>query len=203
MAVTHDYETVFREVFPRLVSLGTLKTGRADVARDLAQETMLRAHARWDELSTYDAPAAWCHTVMTNLLVDHHRTLGGAAGGAGLQHPAPGGVGAAVVGQAAVTRRTATRFLHNRQIAGIAHCAGVAAAAHGGMSQIGVQRQAIATMTQHTAECILWMAGTDFLNPLMTSEASFRKTSQRGRDFHDFRLARLTPDRPHRQQQEQ
>ena len=74
VAVTHDFETVFREVFPRLVSLGTLKTGRADVARDLAQETMLRAHARWDELSTYDAPAAWCHTVMTNLLIDHHRS---------------------------------------------------------------------------------------------------------------------------------
>lgn len=74
MALTHDFETVFREVFPRLVSLGTLKTGRVDVARDLAQETMLRAHARWDELAGYDAPAAWCHTVMANLLIDHHRS---------------------------------------------------------------------------------------------------------------------------------
>lgn len=74
MAVTHDFETLFRVMFPRLVSLGTLKTGRPDVARDLAQETMLRAHARWDELADYDSPAAWCHTVMTNLLVDHHRS---------------------------------------------------------------------------------------------------------------------------------
>src|SRR5690606_3873668 len=61
-------------MFPRLVSLGTLKTGRVDVARDLAQETMLRAHSRWDELADYDSPAAWCHTVMTNLLLDHHRS---------------------------------------------------------------------------------------------------------------------------------
>ena len=74
MATTHDFETMFREVFPRLVSLGTLKTGRVDVARELAQETMLRAHTRWDELAAYDAPAAWCHTVMSNLLVDHHRS---------------------------------------------------------------------------------------------------------------------------------
>ncbi len=74
VTATHDYEEVFRDVFPRLVSLGVLKTGRVDSARDLAQETMLRAHTRWDELATYDAPAAWCHTVMTNLLVDHHRT---------------------------------------------------------------------------------------------------------------------------------
>lgn len=74
MAVTHDFEAVFRDVWPRLVSLGTLRTGRTDIARELAQETMLRAHARWDELATYDAPAAWCHTVMTNLLIDHHRS---------------------------------------------------------------------------------------------------------------------------------
>lgn len=74
MAVETDFEALFRDVFPRLVSLGALKTGRVDVARDLAQETMARAHARWDELSSYDAPAAWCRTVMVNLLIDHHRT---------------------------------------------------------------------------------------------------------------------------------
>jgi RNA polymerase sigma-70 factor (ECF subfamily) len=74
MAVETEFEALFREVFPRLVSLGALKTGRVDVARDLAQETMARAHARWDELSTYDAPAAWCRTVMVNLLIDHHRS---------------------------------------------------------------------------------------------------------------------------------
>lgn len=74
MVATHDFETVFRAVFPRLVSLGALQTGRTDVAHDLAQETMLRAHARWDELRTYDAPEAWCHTVMSNLLIDHHRS---------------------------------------------------------------------------------------------------------------------------------
>ncbi len=74
MAVETEFETLFRDVFPRLVSLGALKTGRVDVASDLAQETMVRAHARWDELSTYDSPAAWCRTVMVNLLIDHHRS---------------------------------------------------------------------------------------------------------------------------------
>lgn len=69
-----DFETMFRSVFPRLVSLGTLKSGRLDVAKELAQETMARAHGRWDELSKYDSPEAWCRTVMTNLLIDHHRS---------------------------------------------------------------------------------------------------------------------------------
>lgn len=74
MVVENEFEALFREIFPRLVSLGALKTGRVDIARDLAQETMTRAHARWDELATYDAPAAWCRTVMVNLLIDHHRS---------------------------------------------------------------------------------------------------------------------------------
>lgn len=74
MTVESDFETLFRDVYPRLVSLGALKTGRIDIARDLAQETMARAHARWDDVATYDAPAAWCRTVMVNLLIDHHRS---------------------------------------------------------------------------------------------------------------------------------
>jgi RNA polymerase sigma-70 factor (ECF subfamily) len=74
MTVETEFETLFRDVFPRLVSLGALRTGSVDIARELAQETMARAHARWDELATYDAPAAWCRTVMVNLLIDHHRS---------------------------------------------------------------------------------------------------------------------------------
>ena len=73
--VAHEYDAVFRETYPALVSLGVLKSGRVEVARDLAQETMLRAHRRWDELSRYDAPGAWCRAVMTNLLIDHHRSV--------------------------------------------------------------------------------------------------------------------------------
>ena len=69
-----DFESLFRTTFPRLVSLGVVKTGRADVARELAQEAMLRAYERWDELAGYDAPEAWCRLVMANLLVDHHRS---------------------------------------------------------------------------------------------------------------------------------
>ena len=74
MATDSDFEALFRTVYPRLVSLGALKTGRADIARELAQETMTRAHARWDEIGEFDAPAAWCRTVMVNLLIDQHRT---------------------------------------------------------------------------------------------------------------------------------
>ena len=72
--VSTDYEALFRDVFPRLVSLGAVMTGRRDVAHELAQETLLRAHRRWSEVSTYDAPAAWCRKVMVNLVIDHQRS---------------------------------------------------------------------------------------------------------------------------------
>lgn len=68
------YEALFRSEFPRLVSLGVTMTGRRDVARELAQETMLRAHRHWDELSTYDVPAAWLRRVMVNLVIDQQRS---------------------------------------------------------------------------------------------------------------------------------
>ena len=74
MTVANDFETLFKTQFPRLVSLGLAMTGRRDVATDLAQETLLRAHRRWAEVATFDAPAAWCRKVMVNLLIDHHRS---------------------------------------------------------------------------------------------------------------------------------
>jgi RNA polymerase sigma-70 factor, ECF subfamily len=72
--VDNDFEALYRSVFARLVSLGAARTGRIDVARDLAQETLIRANDRWDELSRYDSPEAWCRTVMVNLLIDYHRS---------------------------------------------------------------------------------------------------------------------------------
>lgn len=73
MAAT-DFETCFREQYPKLVALGVVMCGDREVARELAQETMLRAHDRWAEVGAYDAPVAWLRRVMTNLLIDHHRT---------------------------------------------------------------------------------------------------------------------------------
>lgn len=73
MAVT-DFETCFHEQYPKLVALGVAMCGDREVARELAQETMLRAHDRWDDVAEYDAPVAWLRRVMTNLLIDHHRT---------------------------------------------------------------------------------------------------------------------------------
>lgn len=68
-----SFEGLFRAVFPRLVSMGAVKTGSVDTAREIAQEAMLRAHRHWDSVCQYTSPEAWCVAVMANLLIDHHR----------------------------------------------------------------------------------------------------------------------------------
>jgi RNA polymerase sigma-70 factor (ECF subfamily) len=70
------FDPFFREWFPRLVSLGATMTGRPDVARDVAQEALLRAHRHWDEVGAYAAPGAWVRKVAVNLLLDHLRSAG-------------------------------------------------------------------------------------------------------------------------------
>jgi RNA polymerase sigma-70 factor (ECF subfamily) len=74
VTVDDEFEECFREHFPRLVALGVAMSGSREVARDLAQETMVRAHANWAEIRHYDVPWAWLRRVMTNLLIDHHRS---------------------------------------------------------------------------------------------------------------------------------
>lgn len=69
-----SFEECFREHFPRLVALGESMTGDSGVAHEFAQEAFIRLHDRWDTVSTYERPGSWLRRVMSNLLVDHHRS---------------------------------------------------------------------------------------------------------------------------------
>lgn len=73
VAAETDFEELFRDQYPRLVAVALAATGRWDVAQDVAQETMVRAHAHWGEVAAAEVPAAWLRTVLKNLVVDHHR----------------------------------------------------------------------------------------------------------------------------------
>lgn len=68
-----DFDVVFGEQYPKLVAIGVALTGSVEVANDLAQETMARAHRNWSLVSMADAPNAWLRRVMKNLIVDHFR----------------------------------------------------------------------------------------------------------------------------------
>jgi RNA polymerase sigma-70 factor, ECF subfamily len=68
------FDECFREHYSRLVALGASMSGSVEVGRDLAQETLLRASQRWDEVAGLEQPGAWLRRVMVNLLIDHHRS---------------------------------------------------------------------------------------------------------------------------------
>ena len=67
------FEDFFRTTGPKLIALGYVFTGDRAQAQDLAQETLLRAWQRWDTVSDYDDPAAWCRRVLCNLATSEWR----------------------------------------------------------------------------------------------------------------------------------
>jgi RNA polymerase sigma-70 factor (ECF subfamily) len=69
-----DERTAFcRREFPRLVGALTLYCGDADVAQELAQETLARACQRWRRVRELDLPGAWAYRVGLNLANSHFR----------------------------------------------------------------------------------------------------------------------------------
>ncbi|BAN00681.1 hypothetical protein YM304_03670 [Ilumatobacter coccineus YM16-304] len=68
VATDTDFEVLFKEQYPRLVALGIALTSSGEVANDLAQETLARAHANWEHVSDTESPAAWLRTVGGGLL---------------------------------------------------------------------------------------------------------------------------------------
>jgi RNA polymerase sigma-70 factor, ECF subfamily len=59
--------------WPRLVGALSLYTGDADLAEELAQETIARICRRWERVRDLEAPGAWAHRVAMNLANSNFR----------------------------------------------------------------------------------------------------------------------------------
>jgi RNA polymerase sigma-70 factor (ECF subfamily) len=75
-----DYDEFFAASRGPLVGLAFGLTGDIEVARELAQETLVRAWVNWRRLQGYDNPAAWARTVTRNLAANHLRHVRRAPG---------------------------------------------------------------------------------------------------------------------------
>ena len=67
------YDAFFRREYPVMVALGFALTGDRELARDVAQESMLRAYNHWPQIATHERPGAWCRQVTINLVRDGWR----------------------------------------------------------------------------------------------------------------------------------
>jgi RNA polymerase sigma-70 factor (sigma-E family) len=61
-----DFDAFFRREYHALVGLAVVLTGDRTVAEDLAQDALLAAHRRWEQLAEYDDPGAWVRRAVAN-----------------------------------------------------------------------------------------------------------------------------------------
>jgi len=66
LAVVESFDVFYLRELPSLVALARALSGSA-AAEDLAQEAMVAAYRRWDEVASLDIPAAWVRRVCANL----------------------------------------------------------------------------------------------------------------------------------------
>jgi RNA polymerase sigma-70 factor, ECF subfamily len=82
MTVTRDDEAAFTRLYedhqPGVHAFLLARTSDAEVARDLLQETFLRAWRRCDELAALEPgrQRGWLYTVARNLVIDRYRSEG-------------------------------------------------------------------------------------------------------------------------------
>jgi RNA polymerase sigma-70 factor (ECF subfamily) len=68
-----SFEDFCARVTPRLTAHVARNTRTPEDARDVCQEVLARAWARWDTVSGVEAPAAWAVAVANNLMADAWR----------------------------------------------------------------------------------------------------------------------------------
>ena len=67
MGTGREVEQFCRAEHPRLLNSLTLYTRDRDLAAELAQEALARAHRNWQAVSRMDSPGGWAHRVAVNL----------------------------------------------------------------------------------------------------------------------------------------
>jgi RNA polymerase sigma-70 factor (ECF subfamily) len=68
-----SFESFYRREFRSLVALALALSGSRLGAEDLAQEALMVAHRRWDEVARLERPGAWVRRVLSNMAVSEYR----------------------------------------------------------------------------------------------------------------------------------
>jgi RNA polymerase sigma factor (sigma-70 family) len=67
-----EFEDFYREEYPRLLRAVYLMVGHPAEAEDLAQEAMVRAYERWENVRAMESPVGYVYTTALNL---HRKAL--------------------------------------------------------------------------------------------------------------------------------
>jgi RNA polymerase sigma factor (sigma-70 family) len=72
-AESTDFDSFFRELFPRVTRAAALVARDVAAGQDLAQEAFLRLHPRWEEMESLDHARNFLYRVAINLARSHLR----------------------------------------------------------------------------------------------------------------------------------
>ncbi len=73
LAVVESYDSFFRREYPRLVTLARTLSGSREHAEDIAQDAMVVAYKRWDEIARMEHPAAYVRRTCVNAALSSSR----------------------------------------------------------------------------------------------------------------------------------
>lgn len=73
--MTQTFDQFYRREFPVMAALAAAVGGSRIAAEDIAQDAFMKAHDRWDVLSTYDKPGAWVRRVTINLALNTRKRV--------------------------------------------------------------------------------------------------------------------------------
>jgi RNA polymerase sigma-70 factor (ECF subfamily) len=112
-----DFDDFFRAEQPKMVALAIALTGVPEVARDLAQDALVKAYRAWPSVRAMDKPGAWLRRITINGALSWHRSHGRETAARARMRPEP----TSVLPDAESDRFwTAVRSLPERQRAAIA-----------------------------------------------------------------------------------
>lgn len=66
VAVQHEFEKWYRELYPTLVGSLAGAFGDLELAREAADEAVVRAFEKWDRVASMASPAGWTYRVAFN-----------------------------------------------------------------------------------------------------------------------------------------
>jgi RNA polymerase sigma-70 factor (ECF subfamily) len=73
LVVVESFDSFYLREYPQLVSLARALTGSRDIAEDLAQESLVVAYRRWEEICRLEHPAAYVRRLCANRAVSTMR----------------------------------------------------------------------------------------------------------------------------------
>ncbi len=68
-----EFDEFARRELPRLLRYAVMLTGDRELAQDLVQDVMVKAHAQWRRVSSADHPDRYVHTMLTRAFLSWRR----------------------------------------------------------------------------------------------------------------------------------